>query len=182
MRQPNRRPEPGRYDTTTVLVGIFLGLILGVVAVLWAEVSLGSLIDGVNSNLTDNPLEMVFGLIRGRLTWPGSSIWLTALFGAVVVAIIVGLAVLIGRRRSRRTRVDHAVPFLARGRDLVELGRTGATRTAHRLGVTGGPGRDPTRTDGSRREAAVRAVGIRDDRFGRPSGRQNHLTRYPRGA
>lgn len=140
MKGPNRRPEPGRYDTTTVLVGIFLGLILGVVAVLWAAVSLGSLVDGVNSNLTDNPLELVFGLIRGRLTWPGSSIWLTALFGAVIVAIIVGLAVLIGRRRSRRTRVDHAVPFLARGRDLVELGHTGATRTAHRLGVTGGPG------------------------------------------
>ena len=60
MSQPNRRPEPGRYDATTVLVGIVVALALGIVGVLWASVTIGSHLDGVNPTLTRNPLEVVF--------------------------------------------------------------------------------------------------------------------------
>ncbi len=72
MSQPNRRPEPGRYDATTVLVGIVVALALGIVGVLWASVTIGSHLDSVNPALTRNPLEVVFGLIRGRIVWPRS--------------------------------------------------------------------------------------------------------------
>lgn len=140
MSQPNRRPEPGRYDATTVLVGILVVLVLGVVGVLWASVTIGSRLDAVNPGLTRNPFEIVFGLIRGRLSWPPSSTWLTVVFGTIAVAIAAGLGILIGRARSRRTRVDRSAAYLARGRDLSELGHKGASRTAKRLGVQGTPG------------------------------------------
>lgn len=140
MSQPNRRPEPSRYDATTVLVGVVVALALGVVGVLWASVTIGSHIDGVNPALTRNPLEVVFGLIRGRIAWPQSATWLTVVFGLIVVAIAAGIGILITRARRKRTRVDRSSAYLARGRDLSELGRKGATRTAQRLGVMGTPG------------------------------------------
>ena len=55
-------------------------------------------------------------------------------------AIGAGIGILIGRVRRKRTRVDRSAAYLARGRDLSELGRKGATRTAQRLGVHGTPG------------------------------------------
>ena len=140
MSQTNRRPEPGRVDSTTILVGIVVVLVLGVVGVLWASVTIGSRLDGVNPSLTRNPLEVVFGLIRGRVVWPASSTWLTVVFAVILLAIATGLGILIGRVRSKRTRVDRSAAYLARGRDLSELGRKGASRTAQRLGVQGTPG------------------------------------------
>ena len=140
MSQTNRRPEPGRVDSTTILVGIVVVLVLGVVGVLWGSVTIGSRLDGVNPSLTRNPLEVVFGLIRGRVVWPASSTWLTVVFAVILLAIAIGLGILIGRVRSKRTRVDRSAAYLARGRDLSELGRKGASRTAQRLGVQGTPG------------------------------------------
>ena len=140
MSQTNRRPEPGRVDSTTILIGIVVVLVLGVVGVLWASVTIGSQLDGVNPSLTRNPLEVVFGLIRGRVVWPASSTWLTVVFAVILLAIATGLGILIGRVRGKRTRVDRSAAYLARGRDLSELGRKGASRTAQRLGVQGTPG------------------------------------------
>ncbi len=140
MSQTNRRPEPGRVDSTTILVGIVVVLVLGVVGVLWGSVTIGSRLDGVNPTLTRNPLEVVFGLIRGRVVWPASATWLTVVFAVILLAIATGLGILIGRVRSKRTRVDRSAAYLARGRDLSELGRKGASRTAQRLGVQGTPG------------------------------------------
>jgi hypothetical protein len=127
-------------DSTTILVGIVVVLVLGVVGVLWGSVTIGSRLDGVNPTLTRNPLEVVFGLIRGRVVWPASATWLTVVFAVILLAIATGLGILIGRVRSKRTRVDRSAAYLARGRDLSELGRKGASRTAQRLGVQGTPG------------------------------------------
>lgn len=140
MSQPNRKREPGALDGTTVAVGIGLGLLVAVVGVIWAAVGLGSRIDGVNPDLTRNPLEVVFGLVRGRVVWPPSSTALVIVFGAIAVAIVVGIGVLVSRAGRRRTRVDRSSAYLARGRDLEELSRKGAGRTAARLGVQGTPG------------------------------------------
>jgi type IV secretory pathway TraG/TraD family ATPase VirD4 len=140
VSQPNRKREPGALDGTTVAVGIILGLLIAVVGVIWAAVALGSRIDGVNPDLTRNPLEVVFGLIRARVVWPPSSTALAIVFGAIAVAIVAGIGVLVSRGGRRRTRVDRSSAYLARGRDLEELSRKGAGRTAARLGVTGTPG------------------------------------------
>lgn len=140
MSQTNRRPEPGRVDSTTILVGIVVVLVLCIVGVLWGSVTIGSRLDGVNPSLTRNPLEVVFGLIRGRVVWPASATWLAVVFAVILLAIATGLGILIGRVRGKRTRVDRSAAYLARGRDLSELGRKGASRTAQRLGVQGTPG------------------------------------------
>ena len=140
MSQTNRRAEPGRVDSTTILVGIVVVLGLVVVGVLWASVTIGSRLDGVNPSLTRNPLEVVFGLIRGRVVWPASATWLSVVFAVILLAIATGLGILIGRVRGKRTRVDRSAAYLARGRDLSELSRKGASRTAQRLGVQGTPG------------------------------------------
>lgn len=140
MSQSNRKREPGALDGTTVAVGIILGLLIAVVGVIWAAVALGSRIDGVNPDLTRNPLEVVFGLLRGRVVWPPASTALAIVFSVIAVAIGAGIGVLASRVGRRRTRVDRSSAYLARGRDLEELSRKGAGRTAARLGVTGTPG------------------------------------------
>jgi len=140
VSQTNRRAEPGRVDSTTILVGIVVVLGLVVVGVLWASVTIGSRLDGVNPSLTRNPLEVVFGLIRGRVVWPASATWLSVVFAVILLAIATGLGILIGRVRGKRIRVDRSAAYLARGRDLSELSRKGASRTAQRLGVQGTPG------------------------------------------
>lgn len=140
MSQPNRKREPGALDGTTVAVGIILALLIAVVGVIWAAVALGSRLDGVNPDLTRNPLEVVFSLLRGRVVWPPSSTALAIVFSVIAVAIVAGVGVLVSRVGRRRTRVDRSSAYLARGRDLEELSRKGAGRTAARLGVTGTPG------------------------------------------
>jgi hypothetical protein len=143
VRAPNRRPEPGRYDATTMLTAIILVVVLVVVGVLWASVTIGSHLDNVNPGLTRNPLQIVFGLIRGRVLWPASATGLTVMFGLIVVVIGIGVGLLVGRVRRHRTRVDRASTFMASGRDLADLRRKGATRTADRLGVHRSPGSSP---------------------------------------
>lgn len=140
MSQPNRRPEPGRGDSTTTFATVSLVLALVIVGVLWASVAIGSRLDDVNPALSDNPLEIVFGLIRGRVIWPMSATWLMVAFSLIVLAIAAGIGLLVGRGRRSRTRVDRSAGYMARGRDLTDLSRKGATRTAQRLGVQGSPG------------------------------------------
>lgn len=140
MSQPNRRREPGRYDAGTILLAVFVGILLAVVGVVWAAVSIGSSLDAVNPALPRNPVNLFLELLRGRLVWPPSATWLTVVFSILALAIVVGIAVAIARFRSRRSRVDRSAAYLARGRDLSELGRKGASRTAQRLGVQGTPG------------------------------------------
>ncbi len=140
MSEPNRRAEPGRFDATTVLVLVVVVLVVAVLAVVWGAFALGSRIDGVNPDLPGNPFDVLFDALRGRLTWSPAIVVLAAVFAAVlrVAAGLIFAAVL--RGRGRRTRADRAAPYLARGRDLDELGRRGAQRTAQRLGVQGAPG------------------------------------------
>lgn len=140
MSEPHRRREPGRLDATSLLVFIVAGVLVAGGAVVWAAVAIGSSVDGVNAGLPTNPFEVIFGVLRGRIAWPASATLFAVLFGAVVAAIAVLIAVAVARAARRRTRVDRAAPYLARGRDLDELARKGAQRTAQRLGVQGSPG------------------------------------------
>lgn len=140
MSEPNRRAEPGRFDATTVLVLVLVLAVVAVLVVVWGGFALGSLIDGVNPALPGNPFDVLFGVLRGRFTWSPAIVTLMIVF-AVVVLVLTGLiAVAVLRSRSGRTRADRAAPYLARGRDLDELRRPGAQRTAQRLGVRGSPG------------------------------------------
>ncbi|MBX3196398.1 MAG: type IV secretory system conjugative DNA transfer family protein [Microbacteriaceae bacterium] len=140
MSEPNRRTEPGRFDATTVLVLVIVVLVIAVLAVVWGAFALGSRIDGVNPELPGNPFDVLFDALRGRLTWSPAIVVLAAVFAAVLLVAAGFIAAAVLRGRGRRTRADRAAPYLARGRDLDELGRRGAQRTAQRLGVEGAPG------------------------------------------
>jgi type IV secretory pathway TraG/TraD family ATPase VirD4 len=140
VNEPNRRSEPGRFDATTLLILVVVVVVAVVLAVVWAAFTLGSRIDGVNPELPGNPFDLLFGALRGRYTWSPAIITLTMVFGAVVVVLAILVAALVLRARRRRSRADRAASYLAKGRDLDELSRRGAARTAKRLGVHGSPG------------------------------------------
>jgi len=127
-------------DASTVALFVVMGIVLVVVGVLWGAVTIGSSIEGVNPGLSRNPFTVVADLLRGRLTWPLTSTVAAIALGIVAVAIAVAIAASVTRARRQQTRVDRSASYLARGRDLDELSRQGAARTAARLGVTGAPG------------------------------------------
>jgi hypothetical protein len=140
MSQQNRRREPGRLDAGTLALFAAVGVAMAIVGVLWGAVSIGSAMAGVNPDLNSNPFVVVLDLFRARLTWPAESTVAAIALSVVVLVAAIGIGVLVGRLRRSSTRVDRSAAYLARGRDLDELSRRGAERTAARLGVKGAPG------------------------------------------
>lgn len=140
MSEPNRRAEPGRFDATTILILVVVGVVGVALLVAWAAFALGSRIDDVNPELPGNPFDVLFGVLRGRYTWSTAILVLLVVFAVVVLVLAILVAVLVLRARRRRSRADRAATYLAKGHDLDELGRRGAERTAQRLGVQGSPG------------------------------------------
>ncbi|RGE19090.1 type IV secretory system conjugative DNA transfer family protein [Leucobacter sp. wl10] len=140
MSQPNRRAEPGRFDATTILILVIVVVFAAALAVMWAGFTLGSRIDGSNPELPGNPFELLFGALRGRFTWSPAVVTCTAVFAVMIVVLLGLIAALVLRARRRQSRADRAATYLARGRELEELGRRSAQRTAQRLGVAASPG------------------------------------------
>jgi len=140
MSEPNRRSEPGRFDASTILILVVVGVVAAALAVVWASFTLGSRIDGVNPELPSSPFDVLFGALRGRYTWSTTILVLIAVFAGAVLVLTILTAILVLRFRRRRSRADRAATYLAKGHDLDELGRRGAERTAQRLGVQGSPG------------------------------------------
>jgi type IV secretory pathway TraG/TraD family ATPase VirD4 len=131
----NRRGQGVEPSTLVLLVAVLLAF--AVVGAVWAAVTVGSDIDGVNQGRTRDPFGVFFGVLSGKLVWPGPATGiLTAIAAAVVVVAVLAIAVAV-RRRARRTDLDAAAPHMGRGRNLRALTHTGATKTAQRLGVDG---------------------------------------------
>ncbi len=78
-------------------------LVLGVV---WGAVALGSQLDGVNEGQTADPLEVFFGVLRGKVVWPASATWIVAVLGGAVLALGILVAVAAARSRGRRSPVS----------------------------------------------------------------------------
>lgn len=137
MSQPNnRRRDPGGVGSDAILV--WVGIILTVVVVggVYATVHLGHRLAGTGEAVPANPFEVFFGLVRGRVSWPGTEgIWVAAGLGVLLVLLIVAVAVLRRRRGSKRTRVDRAASYMGRGRDIEGVSKKNATKQAERLGV-----------------------------------------------
>lgn len=140
MNEPNRRTEPGRFDATTILILVVVGIVGVALLVVWAAFAVGSQIDEINPELPGNPFDVLFGVLRGRFTWSTAILTLLAVFTVVVLVLAILIAALVLHARRRRSRADRAATYLAKGHDLDELGRRGAERTAQRLGVQGSPG------------------------------------------
>lgn len=130
----NRRKQPGNV-ADGALIWILVGTIVVVVGGLWVAITLGSKIDNVNPELPRNPFTVFFGTIKGTYVWPPASTWICIIGAALLVAAMITVAVLVARRRQRRTRVDSAAQYMGKGRDLAALSTKGARATAQRLGV-----------------------------------------------
>ncbi|NQX37107.1 type IV secretory system conjugative DNA transfer family protein [Herbiconiux sp. VKM Ac-2851] len=136
MSTSNRRRAPG-LEGSTILLLVGLTLAVLVLGTVWAAVTWGSKLDGVNPDLSGDPFELFFGVLRGKVTWPGSATWIAVAAAAVIVALGILLWVAIARSRSKWTRVDEAARFMGKGKDLASLSAKNARATAQRLGVDG---------------------------------------------
>ena len=135
----NRRPQPGRMADETLLLWVGIGLVVAVLATVYAAVKLGHRLAGLPADPRD-PWSIFFGVLQGDVAWPVQSTVVAAAAAVVLLVLAALLAVPAGRRRSRASRVDHAARYLGRGRDVESLTQKSAAATATRLGVQGSPG------------------------------------------
>ncbi|WP_313544964.1 hypothetical protein [Leifsonia aquatica] len=97
----------------------------------------GPKIDRANPGLPLNSFTVFFGTLKGTYVWPPSVTYILIVVAAIVVALAILMIVGLAKRRRRRSRVDHAVGHMGRGRDLAALPTNGAKSTAQRLGLAG---------------------------------------------
>lgn len=148
----NRRSEPGRHASETILLWIGLGLGGFALGLVWLSVKIGHRIAGLTET-TDDPYTLLFDVLRGKVAWPmESTVTAIALTVALVLLVIAGM-MLWGRRRRSSTRVDHAARYLGRGQDVAPLSHAHAEATANRLGMVTRPER--RRREPSGADAAV---------------------------
>lgn len=134
MSATGKRQNPGSTAGETVaLVTVLAVVILGGGAV-YAAAHLGASMAGTPAPPA-HPAELIFGLIRGEVTWPTQSTVLLIVAAVVVLALVITVAVLRGRRRGKSSRVDGAATHMGRGRDIADLAARAATEKAKRLGV-----------------------------------------------
>lgn len=131
----NRRSEPGRHAGETILLWVGLGLGGFALGLVWLSVKIGHRIAGLPAT-TNDPITLLFGVVRGEIAWPMASTIAAASITVVLVALLLAGMTWWGRRRRRSTRVDHSARYMGQGRDVEPLSRGAAEATANRLGMT----------------------------------------------
>ena len=142
MSQPtNRRRDPGGASSEAILIWIVIALVVGIAGVIYGAVHLGHRVAGTGASVPTDPFALLFGVLGGDVPWPGRTGWVVlAVELVVLLSLVIGVAVLIRRLGSTRSRVDRAATYMGRGRDVDALTRKETTKTAERLGVHGSPG------------------------------------------
>ncbi|MDN5797510.1 MAG: TraM recognition domain-containing protein [Intrasporangium sp.] len=134
MSRPNNRlSQPGQGNATPFL--ILAGTALFACCAIYVAVNLARRIEG-SPALSENPIELLAALIKGRVSWPPAATWVLIGLGVLLFLAALVVAVLIRRRRGTRTRVDDASRYLGTGRDIGPLSLAAVTAQAARLGVT----------------------------------------------
>ena len=105
----------------------------------YAAAHLG-ILDGRHRLTPAHPIDLIAGLIKGRVPWPVQSTVAAALMAGVVLVLAIVVLVAWRKGASKRARVDKAARYLGRGKSLAAFSEKGAKATAERLGVTGTPG------------------------------------------
>ncbi|MEC3853088.1 type IV secretory system conjugative DNA transfer family protein [Paenarthrobacter ureafaciens] len=139
MGAPNSGKRSG-LDAETTLLWVFIAVVVLVVGSITGAVHLGSMLSHDGQELPANPFELVFSLISHKVTWPPAATGVLIGFGILNLVIVVLVVRAVLRRKAKRSRVDAAARYMAKGRDLKALSLRGATATAERLGVKGSPG------------------------------------------
>lgn len=133
MRGSGCRHQSGIEPQTLILLAAVI-LVLLILGIAWVAVALGAAIDHT-AVPTRDPFGLFFGLLRRTLPWPRSATWIATVLSALIVVTTIGASVSLYRRGRKRSNIDSAAPFMARGRDLNALSTAGARTTATRLGV-----------------------------------------------
>lgn len=134
--QNNRRRDPGGLDGQTILLMVALGFLVAVSIPVDGAMKLGHMIVGDGEKVPGNPLAVLAGLLKGRLSWPGVPGWIVfAVIVAVMLAVVLAVVVMVDRRHQKRSRVDGAAAFMGRGRDVEDLSSRVVEAKSKRLGV-----------------------------------------------
>jgi type IV secretory pathway TraG/TraD family ATPase VirD4 len=136
MSAPNRKGT-GMGDGLGIWLAIGAAVVIGGGS--WVSAHLGSWMAGIAAPPA-HPIDLVAGLVKGRVPWPVQSTIVTCVLLGILIALTVTVLVLRSRTAHKRTRVDKAAVHMGRGKDLDHLGTKGATATAVRLGVENSPG------------------------------------------
>ena len=136
MSAPNRK---GMGFGDALLVWFAIGFIVVFGGGTYAAAHLGSWMAGIDSP-PKHPIDLIAGLVKGRVPWPVESTVAAALMAGVVLVLAVVVLVAWRKGASKRARVDKAARYLGRGKSLAAFSEKGAKATADRLGVTGTPG------------------------------------------
>jgi len=138
VSQPNnRRRDPGGVGSEAILVWIVIIVVAIVVGGAYATVHLGHRLAGTGEVIPSNPFDVFFGLLKGDVTWPGTTgTWVASGLGVALLVIVIGIWVMVRKIRGKGSRVDRAAAYMGRGRDVESLTRKNAAATSKRLGVT----------------------------------------------
>lgn len=136
MSAPNRK---GIGMGDALLVWLAIGFIVVFGGGTYAALHLGSWMAGIAAPPA-HPIDLIAGLIKGRVPWPTEATVAACLMAGVVLALAIVVLVAWKKGASKRARVDRAARYLGRGKSLAAFSEKGAKATAERLGVTDTPG------------------------------------------
>jgi type IV secretory pathway TraG/TraD family ATPase VirD4 len=136
MSAPNRKGT-GLGDALGIWFALGAAVIFGGGS--WVSAHLGSWMAGIAAPPA-HPIDLVAGLVKGRVPWPVQSTVVAAVSTVLLVAALVLVLIVRTRSVGRKARVDKAARYLGRGKSLAAFSEKGALATAERLGVKDTPG------------------------------------------
>lgn len=136
MSAPNRKGN-GLGDALEIWLAIGAAAVIGGGS--WVSAQLGSWSAGIAAPPA-HPIDLIAGLVKGRVPWPVQSTVIAAVMAALLVLGAVLVLVIRAQDAGKRARVDKAARYLGRGKSLAAFSKKGAMATAERLGVKDTPG------------------------------------------
>ncbi|MBF6080745.1 TraM recognition domain-containing protein [Nocardia cyriacigeorgica] len=130
-KKPVKDPAVVGPDGTLILIYV----VGGILATLWLALHLGNMLAVTRQDIPINPIEIVAGLIRGKLEWPRGATVILLLVLATGVAGLVIRRRLKARRNKGRLGVDDKADVMGNGSAIASLTEAGVREKAKQLGV-----------------------------------------------
>ncbi|MCT6811302.1 MAG: type IV secretory system conjugative DNA transfer family protein, partial [Bifidobacterium sp.] len=136
MARNNRLRQPSGWSPETIVAAIVVGVVSVVVFGAYGAWWLGCLLRDGFAPSGLGVMQVVAGLARKEIPWPGVFGWAGLAAEILAVALAALAAFLVYRRATAHSsRVDHAAPYLGRGRDVATMTVEHAEASARRLHV-----------------------------------------------
>jgi type IV secretory pathway TraG/TraD family ATPase VirD4 len=139
MAEGKRSTGPGGLSAESVLVFIGIGLFAVVVGGTWVATKIAAAIN--HTHPVSDPMSNLVDMINGRVRWSGAATGVLIIEIVVLGLLTAGGFYLVGRARSRGSRVDRSAQLMSKRNEIYKLTREGAQEIANRLGAGhAGPG------------------------------------------